>query len=159
VSALTELWQFGHDNHETLEALATAAASLFAFFGLLVSAAALVGQTRALDAANYLEARKLFAEAQRKVQAAAKAADTQLLDFEWIELLNLGEALADLYRQKRLGRATRKSVKSDLVGLLNAIDNAPGAKEAMVKAFTHPSAFQALRWFRAKYAREIARYA
>lgn len=154
--ALDTMGTFIADHHGTVAATAAVVSTVLASAALAVSARTFLVQARAIDATNFLDVRQRLGAAMRAVRSAGSDAAQE--EFEWIELLNLLEALAELYRWKRFGRVTRSSVKSDLIGALHMIESTPAAKKRLIEAFTHPSAFSALRWFQKKYRKEICRY-
>lgn len=149
-------WRFLSDNSDALGVLIALVASLLAFAGLWLSAAALRRQSRSLDAATYLDIRHRIAEASRRLREAAASGPAEV---ELVELLALLEGVCLLYRRKGLSKAIRSAVKGELLGAIHVIDATAAVKDRLAKLLGPASTFVALMWFREAHLAEIARYA
>lgn len=156
VTTVEFTWRFLSDNSDTLGVLVALVASLLAFAGLWLSAAALRRQSRSLDAATYLDIRHRIAEALRHLREAAALGSAEV---ELTELLTLLDGVCGLYRRKDLSKAICGTVKGELISALHVIDANATMKDRLAKLLGPASAFVALTWFREAHRAEIARYA
>jgi hypothetical protein len=114
-------------------------------------------QTSAIDFEGCLAVVKQLGDAQR----AVRDADDIHREFEFIELLNLMEALALLVNDGRPASSTKKVAARFLEEALSWISITPVVADLMKRATTGDGTFAELQMFRAKHVtpiRENARH-
>lgn len=111
------------------------------------------GQTSAADFESCLTVVQHLGEAQRSVRDAPD----EYKEFEFIELLNLLEALALLVNDGRPASSTKKVAAHFLEEALSLITVTPALAELMRKATTDVETFSELKRFRDKHVLMVRR--
>jgi hypothetical protein len=109
-------------------------------------------QGKATDFSNCLEVIEQLGEAQRRVRDADNHDKSE---FEFIELLNLLEALALLFTNRKIAPSTRKFTGKFLEEALAWIGIDPEMAKLMQKSMTDDTTYQELKKFRKRRQRPI----
>jgi hypothetical protein len=112
-------------------------------------------QGRSADFANCTEVVEQLGNAMRRVRDACE----DHREFEFIELLNLLEALALLYNESKIAPSTKKITCKFLEESLAWIRGNDDMKQLMTKSMTSNDTYAELREFENRRRREIGKHA
>jgi len=134
----------------TVAAIAASVSAAIAAAALGVAAMALARQSKSIDLANCLEILNRIGDAQRRLNCATR----EKSQFEFIEIANLLETLAMLYRQRRYGKTTKHSVQKFLIEAIAWMEITPAAN-ALCNAVTGETTFKNLQAFRKRFGKKV----
>jgi hypothetical protein len=141
-------------NADGWSAIAAGCSAAAAIASLLVAWNAKRIQGRSADFANCTDVVEQLGSAMRRVRDATEAEDHH--KFEFIELLNLLEALALLYNEGKIAPSTKKITGKFLEEALAWIRCDDSMKQLMADSVTSDDTYAELKEFQERRRRDIA---